>query len=156
MAEPTTIPAGYLNILLGDSGTPETFQFICGITSNGITVTTNGTDVFVPDCDDPAKLAIRRHVSISEQADMTASGLYSPDTIAQIEGLRGVAKHYRFQAALPDELVTAGYTPSYWDGNFKLTTYTATGERGTGGLATLTGLNFVSDGDFTFVAGNTP
>lgn len=156
MAEPTTVPAGYLNILLGDEGSPETFQFICGITSNGITITTNGTDVFVPDCDDPGVLAIRRNVSISEQADMTASGLYNPDVIALIESLRGVTKHYRFQAGLPPEMITAGYTPSYWDGYFKLMTYTATGERGTGGLATLTGINFVSDGHFTFVAGNTP
>jgi hypothetical protein len=156
MAEATTIPGGYFNVLVSDGNIPPVFSYVCGITTNELTVAVNGTDQFIPDCDDPEKLLVRKRVTTSEQADMTASGTYNPDNFPTIEGLRGQSLPYRFQAAVTPAMVTAGYSASYLEGNFILNGYTIGGNRGDGSLGTLTGMTFSSDGEFDWVFGATP
>jgi hypothetical protein len=156
MAEATNIPGGYFNLLVSNGATPPVFTYLCGVTTNELTVVTNGNDQFIPDCDDPDKVLIRRRVNISEQADITASGTYNPDNFPRIEALRGVSAPYRFQAAVTPAMVTAGYTPSYLEGNFVLNGYTIGGTRGDGTFGTLTGMSFASDGEFDWVFGDVP
>lgn len=156
MAEPTTIPGGFFNVLVSDQADPPTYSYLCGVTTSELTVVTNGNDQFIPDCDDPEKVLIRRRVQISEQADMTASGTYNPDNFPQIEALRGVSAPYRFQAAVTPAMVTAGYTSSYLEGNFVLNGYTIAGDRTAGNFGNLTGMTFASDGEFDWTFGTVP
>lgn len=156
MAETVTIPGGYFTVLVSDGETPAMFSGLCGIITNELTVVTNGNDQFIPDCDDPDKVLIRRRVQISEQADMTASGTYDPNVFPRIEALRGVPSTYRFMAAVTPAMVTAGYTSTYLEGVFVLNGYTIAGTRGDGSFANLTGMAFASDGEFEWTFGTTP
>ena len=53
MAKPITARAGKMRILLGDGGSPETFDAPCGLTSKGLRIQKNLSEVTIPDCDDP-------------------------------------------------------------------------------------------------------
>jgi len=53
MAQPTTARPGKMRILLGNGGGPEVFSAPCGMTTKGLTITKNLSEVSIPDCDDP-------------------------------------------------------------------------------------------------------
>jgi predicted secreted protein len=53
MAQPITARPGKMRILLGDGEDPETFDAPCGLTTKGLTITQNLSEVNIPDCDDP-------------------------------------------------------------------------------------------------------
>lgn len=53
MAQPITARPGKMRILLGNGEIPEVFAAPCGLTTKGLTIQKNLSDVSVPDCDDP-------------------------------------------------------------------------------------------------------
>ena len=53
MAQPITARPGKMRILLGNGETPEVFSAPCGLTTKGIQIQKNLSDVSIPDCDDP-------------------------------------------------------------------------------------------------------
>lgn len=53
MATPITARPGKMRILLGDGELAETFAAPCGLTTKGLTITQNLSEVAIPDCDDP-------------------------------------------------------------------------------------------------------
>lgn len=53
MAQPTTARPGKMRILLGDGEDPEAFAAPCGLTTKGLTIQKNLSEVDIPDCDDP-------------------------------------------------------------------------------------------------------
>ncbi|EPE99534.1 phage tail tube protein [Rhizobium grahamii] len=57
MAQPTTARFGKFRVLLGNSATPIVYTAPCGFTSKSLTLTKDLTDVNLPDCDDPDKVA---------------------------------------------------------------------------------------------------
>lgn len=52
-AAPVTARPGKMRILLGNGGTPEVFTAPCGLTTKGLTKTSNLSEVSIPDCDNP-------------------------------------------------------------------------------------------------------
>lgn len=56
MAQATTIKAGKIRILLGDSATPIVYSAPCGFTQRSVSINKGLEDVNVPDCDDPDKV----------------------------------------------------------------------------------------------------
>jgi len=57
MAPPVTARFGKFRVLLGDDATPTVFSAPCGFTSKSLTFTKDLTDVNIPDCADPDKVA---------------------------------------------------------------------------------------------------
>lgn len=53
MAQPVTAKFGKVRVLLGDGASPEVFTAPCGLTSKGVTITQNLSEVNIPDCDNP-------------------------------------------------------------------------------------------------------
>jgi predicted secreted protein len=79
MAKPTTFKGSKLYISLGNGATPEVFTAPCGITSRGLAMTKDVTDVTVPDCDDPdAPSWVERDVS-SFSGEVSGSGILAAE-----------------------------------------------------------------------------
>jgi TP901-1 family phage major tail protein len=57
MAPPVTARFGKFRVLLGDDATPIAYSAPCGFTSKSLTFTKDLTDVNIPDCLDPDKIA---------------------------------------------------------------------------------------------------
>lgn len=152
----TVVPGGYLNVLVGNGANPEVFSLLCGITTNALQRTVNTATVAVPDCDDPEAILESVTSPVSLDTTISGSGLMNPDNISLIEGLIGTTSNYRFVSGVTPVQTTAGYTPSTWEGPFTFAGYQIQGDRGTGALATLTGLSWRAAGHITFTAGNVP
>lgn len=152
----TTVPGGYLNTFVGNGANPEVFTFVCGITTNSLQRTVNTATTAVPDCDDPEAILTAITSPVSIDTTISANGTYNPDNIELIESLIGTTSNYRFQAAVTPAQVTAGYTPATWQGPFTFAGYSIAGDRGTGALATITGLSWRQAGAVTFTPGNVP
>lgn len=152
----TTVPGGRLNVLVGNGANPEVFTYVCGVTTNGLQRTVNIATTAVPDCDDPEAILTAVSAPVSIDSTISGNGTYNPDNIALIEGLIGTTSNYRFVAGVTDAQVTAGYTPSTWEGPFVFAGYSIAGDRGTGALATITGLSWRQAGQIVFTPGNVP
>ena len=57
MAPPVTARFGKFRVLLGDDATPIEYSAPCGFTSKSLTFTKDLTEVNIPDCIDPDKVA---------------------------------------------------------------------------------------------------
>ncbi|MBW9113153.1 hypothetical protein JNB88_05760 [Rhizobium cauense] len=57
MAQPTTARFGKFRVLLGNEADPIVYTAPCGFNSKSLTLTKDLTDVNLPDCDDPDKVA---------------------------------------------------------------------------------------------------
>lgn len=67
MAAPTTFSFGAGALYLEDSGTPGTYNKVCGFTEGSLTITKETGDSAVPDCDDP-------DAAVWNQGDVTTQG----------------------------------------------------------------------------------
>lgn len=82
MAQPTTAKPGKMRILLGDGGSPETFTAPCGLTSKGLRIQKNLSEVTIPDCDDPdAPFWMARDVE-SMTASISGEGVMAAESEA--------------------------------------------------------------------------
>lgn len=110
MAVPAVIEGRYVVFELGNGGTPEVFTPICGMFVNSWNTTTQTTDRFLRDCDNPTLVPNRRPIATGVQEDITLSGYFTLDNRALVESLRGGAVRSARLIVYQDDGVTeAGY-----------------------------------------------
>ena len=104
MAKPKTLSFGAFLILIGDGGTPETFTAPCAFTEKSLTISTETTDLDVPDCDDPDAASWIERVATSKGAEVTGSGVLALADLDDWRGFIGTTKTIRvqFDATLAD------------------------------------------------------
>lgn len=118
MAVPPVIEGRYVVFELGNGGSPEVFTPICGMFVNSFNATTQTTDRFLRDCDNPTLVPNRRPIATGVQEDITLSGYFTLDNRSLVESLRGGAKrNVRLTFYEDDGLTEAGY----YNGNFMFT-----------------------------------
>jgi len=118
MAVPSVIEGRYVVFELGNGGTPEVFTPICGMFVNSYNTTTQTTDRFLRDCDNPTQVPNRRPIATGVQEDLTLSGYFTLDNRALVESLRGGAvRDVRLVVYEDDGLTEAGY----YSGTFMFT-----------------------------------
>lgn len=82
MAQPTTAKPGKMRVLLGNGADPEVFSAPCGLTTKGLTITKNLSEVTIPDCDDPdAPFWMARDVE-SMSASISGEGVLAAESEA--------------------------------------------------------------------------
>lgn len=144
---PKRLKGGYISVLIGDGGAPETFTKICGATQKSFTYQKNTTDDFLDDCSDPDAIPVRFLQVTGRQWDMSLNIVYNRTQAALIRDLMdsGEATNMRFEFSEPaSDAVDAGY----WSGPAQVTNFQATGE---GNTAFATGtLAIASDGEWTW------
>lgn len=85
MAKATTSTFGNFKILVGDGATPtEAFAAICGLTSKGITFSSDTTDVEVPDCSDEDLPAYKEKGVKAQEITLTGSGMWAAEAHGDI------------------------------------------------------------------------
>lgn len=122
MAKPATIKGTEVYIKIGNGADPEVFTHPCLInTQRGIQFQSNGTDVEVPDCDDPSAPAWTDHEKTGLSATITGAGKLDTTSILTYDTwFRGNdAKNVQVWCA----------AKGYWQGGYKLTDFQVTGDR---------------------------
>lgn len=118
MAVPSVIEGRFVIFELGNGGTPEVFTPICGMFVNSYNTTTQTTDRFLRDCDQPTLVPNRRPIATGVQEDLTLSGYFTLENRALIESLRGGAiRNVRLIVYEDDGVTEAGY----YSGSFMFT-----------------------------------
>jgi predicted secreted protein len=80
MAQPTTARPGKMRILLGDGEVSETFAAPCGLTTKGLTISQNLSDVLIPDCDDPDAAAWLGRDTVSLSIGISGDGVLAAES----------------------------------------------------------------------------
>lgn len=144
MAQPDIIKGTYFSLMLGDGGTPETFEALCGITTRRFVNQANTTDQITRDCADPEDVPIRRLIVTSKQWSLSGDGVLNRSQLADIQAAWGETRNYRFIFTEPtDDEVFQGY----YGGAGILTNLEITG--GDDAFATIS-VQIESDGEWTF------
>jgi hypothetical protein len=124
MALPATLDGPYLYIKVGDGATPtEAFAHPCLINEErGVSFTSQGNDVYTPDCSDPLLPAIREHIITAVQMAVTGAGKL--DTAA-------LSAYLAWWKAGTSKNVQVWFgTLGYVQAAMKLTTFDHSGARG--------------------------
>lgn len=147
MAQPDIVKGTYLDLLLQTAaGPPAVFSPLCGLTTRSFTEQVNTNDTFVPDCDDPEDVPVRRLVPTGKQWDLSGEGLYNLAQEQKIREASGVTKNYRFRIGRPaGSIVGTGF----WEGPAMLTNIQIGGNTGGGEFGTVS-LTIASDGEWVF------
>lgn len=134
MTQATTSRFSDFLVMPGNGASPEVFSDPCGLTSRGFTRTANMNDVNIPDCDAPDDPSWLGRDVISYQASISGSGVVADESKDTWEAWweSGETKNVRIELK-----ATA------WEGPFKLSELTITGEIGQRVTMNLT---LVSDG----------
>jgi predicted secreted protein len=82
MAQPTTARPGKMRILLGNGATPEVFAAPCGLTTKGLTITQNLSEVSIPDCDDPDAAFWLARDTVSLSVGVSGDGVLAAESQA--------------------------------------------------------------------------
>lgn len=118
MAVPAVIEGRYVVIEIGNGGTPEVFNKICGVNVNSWNTTTQTSDRFLRDCDQPNLVPNRRPIATGVQEDITLSGYFTLANRAVVESLRGGAiRNVQIIFYEDDGVTEAGY----YSGQFMFT-----------------------------------
>lgn len=120
MSQPDIVKGTYFDLMVEDAAGSGTFVRLCGLNTKGFTYQKNSSDIFIPDCDDPEDVPIRRLNITGRQWDLSGDGLYNraqgPLLRALIE--EGSPREFRFAIGEPaTDPVDAGY----WQGPGQLT-----------------------------------
>lgn len=132
MAQPVTIRGSQLLIKIGNGGSPsETFAHPCLInTERGIQFTEQGSDVVVPDCDNPEDPAWLEHVKDGLSATVTGAGTLNVEDVEDFDEW--------FRSADPKNIQVWLGTAGYWGFAAHLTEFQITGTRSEKAQCTLT------------------
>ncbi|MFG1341884.1 phage tail tube protein [Xanthobacter autotrophicus] len=125
MAKPTTFRGTSLLIKLGDGGSPEAFDFPCGLTTNGLNRSAETNDTTVPDCDDPDAPAWTEREVLTLAWEASGSGVLAAESVAIWDAWHasGLPKNVQIDVGV------AG-TGRRYTGRGLLTSYNTTAERG--------------------------
>jgi len=122
MAQPTTIRGSQLLIKIGDGASPETFAHPCLInTERGIQFQSQGSDVVVPDCDNPEDPAWLEHVKDGLSATVTGAGTLNTTDIDEFDAW--------FRSAEPKNIQVWVAALGHWAFEAHLTEFQITGTR---------------------------
>lgn len=140
--QPDIIPGQYFVLMRGNGATPtEVFTAVCGITTKNFTGQINTNDTFVPDCDNPEDVPIRRVTATGKQFDLGAEGTLNRSNLQDMWNALGTKGNWRLLFTEPeDDQVFQGY----WEGRFLMNNFAVTAE--TGPFANIS-LQFLSDSD---------
>lgn len=133
MATPTTLKGTQLYIKIENDASPQAFAHPCLINAErGIVFRSTTNDIVVPDCTDPDDPAWRELVKDALSAGVTGAGLLDNvfATISSYDAWYRSDDSKRIQVWLG--------TVGYWEGDFKLTEFGFTGNRGTKAEVSLT------------------
>ena len=147
MAKPKTASWSKLYISVGDGATPtEAFVRQCGLTSKGISFTSDVADVAVPDCDNPDEPAWSERTVSTKSATVSGDGVLATDHREDWDlwFQSGVANNCRIEIDIP--LADGG---GYYEGRFLLTTFTINGNQDAAKLTIE--VEMQSDGPVTWV-----
>lgn len=122
--KPTVIAGTKLLILVGDGASPEVFAQPCGLTNNGITITTATGSTVVPWCDAPEDVAWETKEATSLSMNVTGSGVMAVESfdIWNEWVLSGEAKNVQVKL----DAVGLGH----YEGPCILSSFKLTGQRG--------------------------
>jgi hypothetical protein len=81
MAPPSTARFGKFRVLLGNDAVPIVYTAPCGFTSKSLTLTKDLTDVNLPDCDDPDKVAWVGRDASSLSASISGEGVAAAESV---------------------------------------------------------------------------
>lgn len=87
----------YVLVKAGDGETPEEFVLWCGIENAGINSTVNTSDRARRDCENPAAVPQRKVKVISEQTDISGSGVYYAEDRAAMMAKLGIRSNYQIE-----------------------------------------------------------
>jgi len=94
MAQPTTAKFGKYRIMLGVGPDPITYAAPCGLTTKGLTLTKNLTEIDIPDCDDEDAVAWigrdAQNLSATVSGDGVAAAESLPDWQDAYESVESV------------------------------------------------------------------
>lgn len=81
MAQVKTLPGEKLLVQIGNGGSPETFAHPCMInTDRGIQISSETSEIIVPDCDDPTLPAFKEILKDGMSLQVSGGGtLHTPD-----------------------------------------------------------------------------
>lgn len=134
---PSVTTAAFKDFVLqvGDGGTPETFGFIVGMTSKGISFTSDTETSAVPDALDEGLPSFNEVDVVSQGASMTASGMWARENHGfMLNWWRtGAAKNVRVRYA-----TAASGSPEYYAGPAVLTKLDHNGDKGARVKASIT------------------
>lgn len=125
MAKPTTFRGTSLLIKLGDGGSPEIFDFPCGLTTTGLNRSAETSDTSVPDCDDPDAPAWTEREVSTNSWEATGSGVLAAESVAIWDAWHASGLPKNVQIDMGTVAAGRRYT-----GRALLTSYNITGERG--------------------------
>lgn len=81
MAQPTTARFGKFRVLLGNDASPIVYTAPCGFTSKSLSLTKDLTDINLPDCDDPDKVAWVGRDAASLSAAISGEGVAAVESV---------------------------------------------------------------------------
>jgi hypothetical protein len=145
MAEPAIVKGTYVDIMVGDSATPEVFSILCGLTTRTFTETVNTNNNFVQDCADPEDVPQRRLAVTGIQRTLSGDGRYNRGQASLLRSLVGVRRNYRFVVSEP---AGDGIDAGYYEGPAILTSRTIGGSAAESGNFASSSLTIESDGDW--------
>lgn len=125
MAKPTTFRGTSLLIKIGDGGSPETFDFPCGLTTNALNRSAETNDTNVPDCDDPDAPAWTEREVSTMAWEATGSGVLADESVSIWDAWHASGLTKNVQIDVGTAAAGRRYT-----GRALLTGYNITGERG--------------------------
>jgi len=146
MAQATTVTFGQQYLLVGDGATPtEVFTMPCGITSLSREVSTNTTDVDIPDCADPDALVWLGVDVNSKRITLTFSGVLAEEAVSLWDdwAMEEAVKNIRWYRNI------GGSNAGYFAGAAVLTNYQEQGQNR--GRYTISG-TIIFDGKPTWTA----
>lgn len=143
MATPVTAKFGKMRVLLGDGASPEVFTAPCGLTSKGITVSQNLSEVNLPDCDDPdAPFWVARDTT-SLSVSISGEGVLAADSVTT--WLAAAYSTDSTNAKVEVEFSTGTLT---FTGAFKVDSFAVTGSQGE---RVQSSISMQSDGEVPYV-----
>ncbi len=148
MAQPDIVKGSYLDLLIQTApGPPAVFTPFCGLTTRTFTQQINTNDTFVPDCDDPEFVPVRRLVPTGRQWDISGEGLYNLNQETIVRQALGVTKNYRYKVGRPvGSIIGTGY----YAGPAMITNLQMGGTTGSGEFGTVS-MTIASDGEWLWV-----
>jgi len=146
--QPDIVKGSYLDLLIQTAaGPPAVFTPFCGLTTRTFTQQINTNDTFVPDCDDPEFVPVRRLVPTGRQWDISGEGLYNLAQEDVVRSALGVTKNYRYRVGRP---VGSTVGTGYYAGPAMITNMQLGGTTGSGEFGTLS-VTIASDGEWLWV-----
>jgi Phage tail tube protein len=151
MTAPTVIPGTKLLITVGSGGdspgSPDVFSEPCGLTTKTSSLTAATNSTVIPDCTDPTLAAWEAKDVLSLSHEVTGHGVLACESfiVWNLWFMGGTERACRIVLQSPTTLPNS---LGYYTGNYILTNFTQTGERGTKVTIDVT---LANNGAITFV-----